>query len=120
MIIVDYEKDTGMINRVIRYPRPDYDELYPGCLYFGDTFQVSDATHYVKDGSVEIRPSMHVVIEGSILKGVPAGSSVIIEGSEYTADGSDIELDFEFSGKYLIQVTQWPFIDAEVMYETFP
>jgi hypothetical protein len=117
MIVVDYDKETGRISRVIRYPLDDYEVHYPGCLYFGDSFHPNDVRDYVKDGDVIPRPEMPAQLDGDWLRGVPKGAVITIEGQEYTADGSDIELDFEFHGTYPIRVSLWPYVDFEVIHE---
>jgi hypothetical protein len=74
-------------------------------------------TEYVKDRQVVPRPIMDLQVSGKTLAGVPAGAVITIDGVEYTADGSDIELDFSLPGKYRIRVSCWPYINAEVVYE---
>lgn len=72
---------------------------------------------YVLDGRFVDRPASPVGMNGRFLTGVPAGAVVDIDGVEYVADGSDIECEFAFPGRYAIRVVCWPFLDFEAVYE---
>lgn len=81
-------------------------------------FGVADETiqYVVADELVE-RPALAVTLVGSKLKGVPLGASVTIEGIDYTADGSDIELEFSHIGTFTITISKFPYISVELTYE---
>jgi hypothetical protein len=65
---------------------------------------------YVSGGKVVQRPSMEIELNGNTLSGVTAGATISIEGTEYTADGTDIDLSFDIPGKYMVEISMWPFI----------
>lgn len=72
---------------------------------------------FVKGGRVVDRPEMAVTLDGAILRGVPSGASVVIDGVAYAADGTDIELSFSLDVDHTIKVILWPFMPVEVTYE---
>ncbi|WP_144938324.1 hypothetical protein [Pseudomonas alabamensis] len=69
---------------------------------------VSPDTHYAPGGVLTNRPASTTHLVGDLLKGVPDGATVVIEGQEYTADGTDIVLEFKHPGTYLIKVNAFP------------
>lgn len=75
------------------------------------------ALSYVSQGRVQARPAGSAVLAGNVLTGVPAGALVVIEGVEYTADGSVIELEFSQPGAHAIKVSAWPYQDQELTFE---
>lgn len=75
------------------------------------------ALSYVSQGRVQARPAGSAVLAGNVLTGVPAGALVVIEGVEYTADGSEIELEFTQPGAHTIKVSAWPKQDQEFTFE---
>jgi hypothetical protein len=116
--IVDYDKTTGQINRVVTYYEAEHaGELYPGCLYLPVETETNDMLFYVKDSSVLPRPVSTVYLDGAKLCNVRENAAVIIDGETYTADGSEITLEFSHSGQYLITVKDWPFLDWSGIYE---
>lgn len=64
--------------------------------------------YYLPEGKLKLRPKSTVFLDGNMLRGVPAGVQVTIETQTYTADGTDIELGFEFPGVYLLKVDAFP------------
>ncbi|CAK16859.1 hypothetical protein [Pseudomonas entomophila] len=119
--IVDYDKATGQILRVIAWPDPmDAARHYPGCLYLPEHTDTDDVRRYVKDREVVDRPEMPVTLDGQFLLGVPEGAMITIDGVEYTADGSPaIEVEFEYPARYEIVVSKWPYLDARFIHEDF-
>lgn len=75
------------------------------------------AVSYVSQGRIQARPVGGAVLNGNVLRGVPAGALVVIEDAEYTADGSEIELEFSQPGAHAIKVSAWPYQDQEFTYE---
>lgn len=116
MIVVDYDAETGRIRGLITYPFDDYELMYPGGLFLGNSAEVSDLRHYVKDGIIEERPTLPIVLDDNVLRGVPEGSTVVIDYENYTADGSDIELEFGHPGDFQVRVEKFPYQDFEVVY----
>lgn len=78
------------------------------------------ALQYVDRGQLLPRPAGSAFMDGPLLKGVPAGAAVKIEGLIYEADGSDIELEFAYAGTYAVTVQAWPALDQEITYENHP
>lgn len=68
---------------------------------------------YVQGESVMPRPALPARIDGSVLRGVPAGALITIDTSTYTADGTDIRLVFDLPGTYTIRVQHPPYLDWE-------
>lgn len=78
---------------------------------------VNPALSYVSQGRVLARPAGSALLAGNVLTGVPAGALVVIEGVEYVADGSAIELEFSQPGAHAIKVSAWPKRDQEFTFE---
>lgn len=103
-----YETDSGRIQKQVTCREQDA----PLQVAAGQSFLVGLAhgdTHYIAEGQVLPRPKLQVSLEGTQLRGVPSGATILIQGYEYTADGSDIELEFAYPGKYSISITFWPY-----------
>lgn len=75
------------------------------------------ALQYVAGNQLLPRPVGSAFLEGNLLKEVPAGAVVKIEGVSYEADGTDIELEFSHLGSYTIIISKWPYQDQEVTVE---
>ena len=88
--------------------------LYAGAV--GGLYDTNEV--YVVDGKVTPRPTMATSIEppktglggllSTVLKGVPAGATIEINGKDYKADGSPVELSFALLGPKVITVRKWP------------
>lgn len=65
-------------------------------------------THYIADGQPVERTALEIGVSGMSLIGVPPGATVTIEGQDYEADGSAIELEFDLPGTYTVKVALWP------------
>lgn len=74
----------------------------------------SELEHFVCGGKVVDRPRMPLKLSGLTLVGVPAGAVVEIEGVEYPADGTTIELGFSLPGEYDVRIDLWPY-QSEVL-----
>lgn len=90
-------------------------ELYddkPGLTLGMSEDSVTDE-HYIDavTGEIHRRTEMAVILKGMKLIGVRAGAKIVIEGVEYDADGSDIDLEFNHPGVYYVTVRDWPFFD---------
>lgn len=70
------------------------------------------ADYYLVDGQPTERPASPVTLSGLTLQGVPAGSTLTINGESYEADG-DVELEFPLPGTYRLRVECWPYKDWE-------
>jgi len=69
-------------------------------------------THYVVNGQPTARPASPVTIDGMTLMNIPAGSTVLLDGQSYPAEG-DVELEFPLPGTYQLRVIAWPHKDWE-------
>lgn len=80
-------------------------------------FDDSIVGKYVKNGQLADRPAMPCLLDGLVLKGAPAGAVLTIDGADYQLDGSDVELEFAYPGRYSVKVVCWPYLDYEVIIE---
>lgn len=67
---------------------------------------------YILNGQPTERPASPVTLSDLTLQGVPAGSTLTINGESYDAEG-DVELEFPLSGTYQLRVECWPYKDWE-------
>ncbi len=91
-----------------------------GRLYLRhDNYSASKALWYVQGGALVARPVLPYTLRENVLVGVPQGATLRIEGVEYTADGTDIELSFSHSGTFIVEVDPFPYqaFEVEVEYE---
>ena len=66
---------------------------------------------YVADGITLPRPTMHIVVTGSVITGIPQGATVTLGEQAFIVD--DGEADIEgYTG--IVKITCWPYLDAEV------
>lgn len=80
-----------------------------------------DDTWWLRSGNPVKRQPCPAVADGLFLRGVPAGSTIIIEGESYACDaGGDISLTFEYPGTYNVRVIRWPYLDGEYIIENSP
>lgn len=111
MNIIEYLLTTGEIAFAYSFPG-DEDDLVrrEGFGYLeGQAYQT---THYVDGGELTERPTSPVSLSGLTLQGVPAGSTLTINGERYEAEG-DVELEFPLPGTYRLRVECWPYKDWE-------
>ena len=93
---------------------------WAGAVECDDEVTANPGHYYIADVDdeslirIELRQEMTLVLDGLILSGVPAGATVTIEGAEYLADGTDIELSATHSGTFLVGVSLFPWRDASV------
>lgn len=85
--------------------------------YVGTPPGITTDKYYVDNEELKERPEGTARLEGLTLKGVLAGSNVSIEGVDYTADGTDIELEFSLPGSYTVVVELWPYKKQEFVVE---
>lgn len=73
-----------------------------------------DNTYYFHDGEPIKRPSCQTYLDGLVLKSVPIGSKIIIDGEIYTADSENVTLNFPFAGTYHVTlVPPFPYLEKE-------
>ncbi|MBD8597388.1 hypothetical protein [Pseudomonas sp. CFBP 8772] len=85
--------------------------------YVEVSYAVRGDTDYILDGEAVPRPSMGSTANGNTLSGVLEGSTLLIEGQSYTADGTDVELEFTLPGAHTVKVSLWPYLDQEFVIE---
>lgn len=76
------------------------------------SYLFSQYEHYVLNGQPTERPASPVTLSDLTLLGVPAGSTLYINGERYEAEG-DVELEFPLSGTYRLRVECFPYKDWE-------
>lgn len=113
MTTITVYDQAGLILRVVSC---QHDTRYAQCQT-GESFvdgASNDSTQYIVGGTVTDRPTMQASLSaGQTISGVPAGATVSINGQEYEADGTDIELTFDRPGDYQIKAVLWPYLDWE-------
>ena len=70
-------------------------------------------THYILNGQPTERPTSPVTLSGLTLQGVPAGSTLTINGESYEGVEGEVELEFPLPGTYRLRVECWPYRDWE-------
>jgi hypothetical protein len=88
----------------------------------------NDARHWVSDGKLVDRPLM--VVTASVdtivadglsevqLEGIPIGAIIKVTGPvtmEGVADSTFVELSFAIPGQYIVVISKFPYIDAQVV-----
>jgi hypothetical protein len=68
---------------------------------------------YILNGQPTERPAAPVTLSGLTLQGVPAGSTLTINGERYDNVEGDVELEFPLPGTYSLRVECWPYKDWE-------
>jgi hypothetical protein len=113
MNIAIYEKITGKIVISCSCPTGSENKFLPENGY--DWIECQDTVgKYVKDGAIADRPAVPASISGKIIRGIPAGSRISINGENVgTADGTDIELAFDLPGDYQVKAVLFPYLDYE-------
>jgi len=69
-------------------------------------------THYVQNDQAIPRPDQATTLNGLTLMNVPPGSTVLLDGQSYPAEG-DVELECPLPGTYQLRVIAWPYKDWE-------
>lgn len=109
MNYIVYHADTGEIIRSVQCS-PDIVHLQCGDDHVWiEGTSVDDTLFWVDDDQVVARPIFDIMVEGSVISGVPFGATVTIEGQDYEADGDDIEFEPSIPGTYAICVSLFPF-----------
>lgn len=78
----------------------------------------NSAEYWVDKGQLKQREPLPATLDGHVLKGVPDGGKVTIEGIEYATDGTDITLQFGRPGTYVVKCEGFPYtpVEVEVVY----
>jgi hypothetical protein len=117
-----YETETGRITR----SGTCQDEAFDLQAQLGEEIldgAVSSATHYVLAGVPTPRPSMGVsvdkttVVEGELttFSNVPMGTKALVDRNAAFVNDGALGLTFDTSGKYVIKMLCFPYLDYEVV-----
>lgn len=110
MNIIEYLLTTGEI--ACCYSFPDDEDAVVTRDGFGYLEgQAYQTTHYVNGGVIAERPASPVTLSDLTLFGVPAGSTLTINGERYDNVEGDVELEFPLTGTYSLRVECWPYKD---------
>jgi hypothetical protein len=121
---VTYEVDTGRVVRNSSASAPAYANL-PATSPDGFARYVGDlggksSTRYIIDGHPTDRPAFNVTVTGSIVTGLPSGTSVIVLHNmeviqaEVVTDG-EVDLTGSSTGTYQLKLTNFPYKDEEII-----
>jgi len=128
-MIVIFNPLTGEIARTVECPQASYlSQVNEGEGYvFSDVEQalfVIEA-HYVVDDVIVPRPTLSFILsintitangtDTCLISGIPAGAEITSNDTTITTDGSDIEFVTDIPGEHRLQITLWPYQDAEVV-----
>jgi hypothetical protein len=84
-----------------------------GVLTTSDYIPSASDLYYVKDGSLQQRPTQSTNLSGLILSGLPIPCTINIQGTNYNCLSSTCTLDFAYPSNYRVSVSSWPFLDKE-------
>jgi len=120
--ITVYHQSTGKIWGVYSCPSSTNDAQCPENHSWIDGDYNSDL--YFFDDGMKQRPTMQIITsaseitpnsaDASIISGIPSGATIRWNNTEQIADGSDIEFVTDIIGEHKLQITLWPYQDAEV------
>lgn len=77
-------------------------------------------TQYVVDGVLTLRPDNPAMLEGHVLRGLPAPCFIKIADSAYACNDTVAELSFEHAGTFQVTVEAWPYLNKEFTVENPP
>ncbi len=107
-----YDKSTGVLGEAWFYPSEESKDLnLQGRDYVDGKWDTR--THYILNGQPTERPASSVTLSGLTLQGVPAGSTLFINGERYENVEGNVELEFPLAGVYMLRVECWPYKDWE-------
>jgi len=105
-----YSKQTGEILRTLDVPENymPVDDADTGYLDGAH----SDLAHYVPDGVLQARPKLNLSISDLAVSGIPAGATVLINGSALPVSVTEFSLaqsDLLPGRVVRVRVIAWPF-----------
>jgi hypothetical protein len=110
--LTEYETETGQIFMAYSFPSGEDGIIRrEGFSYVSGFYTNTD--HYILNGQPTERPAAPVTLSGLTLQGVPAGSTLTINGERYDNVEGDVELEFPLPGTYSLRVECWPYKDWE-------
>lgn len=70
------------------------------------------ATHYVVGGQAVPRPPCPAVLDGLAFNGMPASSTLVVNGQSFEVTEATVELTFSKPGQYNLRIVCWPYLDG--------
>lgn len=110
MIGTFYDLDGRITGSFAASSQELFDFNMDGKQYVNGDFD--SLTHYILNGKPTERPASPVTLSDLTLLGVPAGSTLMINGERYSAEGN-VELEFPLPGTYRLRVECFPYKDWE-------
>ncbi len=105
-----YSLETGLIYGATQIH--DAENIKPNEMYLPEGVDPSiGGTHYVLNGVLTERPLMNITKDGLTLKGIPENGVVFIKSSMYTVIGGEATFSFNYSGKYNLRISCFPYQD---------
>ena len=108
--ITEYDDSRGQLGFIKGFSDEETYDLNSSNPHVIGSYSGED--YYVVDGEATERPASPVTLSDLTLQGVPAGSTLTINGESYDAEG-DVELEFPLPGTYRLRVECWPYRDWE-------
>lgn len=107
--------DNGRILEEVVASRPETLRLMTegrvNCILSDGPVSAFDLMFFSK-GKILPRPSMSLTVEGTTIKGIPAGASLLLGDRSYVCEDGTAEIE-GYRGKVLISC--WPYLDEEVV-----
>ena len=69
------------------------------------------ASLYVSEGVILPRPSMSLTVDGTTIRGIPEGASLLLGDRSYVCEDGVAEID-GYHGT--VKISLWPYLDEEV------
>ena len=128
-MIVIHDLITGRIRGTVVCPEEWYElQLLEGEDYVESNINQDDFDinlYRIVDGEIVEKSPMSFSIDKSqiyadgvdiaAITGVPSGAIIRCKDTEQIADGTDVEFVTDIIGEHKLQITLWPYQDAEVI-----
>lgn len=117
MNVTEYMQDSGELRMMLSFPDIETYQInmQDGVGYLeghhDGNFSYVDASD--TPPSIKARPASPVTLSDLTLLGVPAGSTLTINGERYEGVDGDVELEFPLPGTYRLRVDCFPYKDWE-------
>lgn len=104
------QASTGMLKNLV------LDHEITGRPFVGVDSDFSIDGKYVVDGLVTDRPDMATTLDGDVLRNVPLGAELYVNGEQYEIEDSEIELSGPPGATLNISLYLWPYLDKRFTY----
>lgn len=110
-----YDPDSGRILSVVTTTADGLESMSAllGHAFTPADLHVSDATHYVFNGALLLRPACPATLAGVTLSNVPTPSVITVNGVDYECEDDTVELEFDQPGTYAVIVHAFPYLEGE-------